>query len=132
MSNAWDSFHPYTKRGFRLIAPAPSWYGPRMAAARLGSGAAARPPVRVTDRELGLRRKRGRPEVLEMAATETMTSISLSRPNRVSRGTATGGWRFQILGRERQSPPQQMLSGGGGIRDRRAKTRCRGKIPCPP
>src|SRR5690625_1591878 len=46
-------------------------------------------------RKLGLRRKRSSPHVFEMAATETITSIILSKRIRVSLGTVRHPRRFK-------------------------------------
>src|SRR2546430_13034995 len=47
-------------------------------------------------RKLSLRRKRSSPNVFEMAATETITSIILIKLIRVSLGTVRHPWRFKI------------------------------------
>src|SRR5205807_1324067 len=48
-------------------------------------------------RKLGLRRKRSSPNVFEMAATETITSIILIKLIRVSLGTVRHPRRFKIV-----------------------------------
>src|SRR5260370_258466 len=48
-------------------------------------------------RKLSLRRKRSSPNVFEMAATETITSIILIKLIRVSLGTVRHPWRFKIV-----------------------------------
>src|SRR5437762_13509054 len=48
-------------------------------------------------RKLSLRRKRSSPNVFEMAATETITSIILIKLNRVSLGTVRHPRRFKIV-----------------------------------
>src|SRR5690349_24693430 len=48
-------------------------------------------------RKLSLRRKRSSPNVFEMAATETITSIILIKPIRVSLGTVRHPRRFKIV-----------------------------------
>src|SRR5438128_8407942 len=49
-------------------------------------------------RKLSLRRKRSSPNVFEMAATETITSIILIKLIRVSLGTVRHPRRFKIVG----------------------------------
>src|SRR2546423_5577729 len=48
-------------------------------------------------RKLSLRRKRSRPNVFEMAATETITSIILIKLIRVSLGTVRHPRRFKVV-----------------------------------
>src|SRR5207245_11419363 len=50
-------------------------------------------------RKLSLRRKRSSPNVFEMAATETITSIILIKLIRVSLGTVRHPRRFKKIGR---------------------------------
>src|SRR5688572_32348968 len=54
-------------------------------------------------RKLSLRRKRSSPNVFEMAATETITSIILIKLIRVSPGTVRHPRRFKIRSEERFS-----------------------------
>src|SRR5580693_9799102 len=54
-------------------------------------------------RKLSLRRKRNSPNVFEMAATETITSIILIKLIRVSLGTVRHPRRFKIRSEERFS-----------------------------
>src|SRR5205085_8216947 len=54
-------------------------------------------------RKLSLRRKRSSPNVFEMAATETITSIILIKLIRVSLGTVRHPRRFKIRSEERFS-----------------------------
>src|SRR5260370_38903485 len=49
------------------------------------------------ERKLSLRRKRSSPNVFEMAATETITSIILIKLIRVSLGTVSHPRRFKIV-----------------------------------
>src|SRR6266704_4841097 len=72
-------------------------------------------------RKLRLRRKRSSPNVFEMAATETITSIILIKLNRVSRGTVRHPRRFKIVVIDIQITLQQMLRDFIGIRVNRAK-----------
>src|SRR5258708_7287846 len=51
-------------------------------------------------RKLSLRRKRSSPNVFEMAATETITSIILIKLIRVSNGTVRHPRRFKIVVRD--------------------------------
>src|SRR5947209_11986003 len=60
-------------------------------------------------RKLSLRRKRSSPNVLEMAATETITSISLIKLIRVSLGTVRHPRRFKIVVIDIQITLKQML-----------------------
>src|SRR2546430_1261980 len=48
-------------------------------------------------RKLSIRRNRSSPNVFEMAATETITSIILIKLIRVSLGTVRHPWRFKIV-----------------------------------
>src|SRR6185437_16916062 len=72
-------------------------------------------------RKLSLRRKRSSPNVFEMAATETITSIILSKLIRVSRGTVRHPRRFKIVVIDIQITLKQMLRDFIGIRGNRAK-----------
>src|SRR5205807_4218164 len=54
-------------------------------------------------RKLSLRRKRSSPNVFEMAATETITSIILIKLIRVSLGTVRHPRRFKIVVIDRKS-----------------------------
>src|SRR5260363_475437 len=60
-------------------------------------------------RKLSLRRKRSRPNVLEMAATETITSIIVIKLIRVSLGTVRHPRRFKIVVIDIQITLKQML-----------------------
>src|SRR5438309_11913590 len=73
-------------------------------------------------RKLRLRRKRSSPNVLEMAATETITSIILINLIRFSRGRVRHSRRFKIVVIELQITLKQMLRDFSGIRGNRAKT----------
>src|SRR5437763_7201582 len=72
-------------------------------------------------RKLSLRRKRSSPNVFEMAATETITSIILSKLIRVSLGTVRHPRRFKIVVIDIQITLKQMLRDFIGIRVNRAK-----------
>src|SRR5688500_15119112 len=67
-------------------------------------------------RKLSLRRKRSRPNVFEMAATETITSIILIKPSSVSLGTVRHPRRFTIVVLDVQITLQQLLKDRIGIR----------------
>src|SRR5690625_4574122 len=71
-------------------------------------------------RKLSLRRKRSGPNALEMAATETITSIILIKLIRVRRGTVRHPRRSHIVGIEIPIALKQMLSDFIGIRVNRA------------
>src|SRR5258708_2052251 len=71
-------------------------------------------------RKLSLRRKRSSPNVFEMAATETITSIILIKLIRVSLGTVRHPLRFKIVVIDIQITLKQMLSDFIGIRVNRA------------
>src|SRR5258705_423215 len=71
-------------------------------------------------RKLSLRRKRSSPNVFEMAATETITSIILIKIIRVSLGTVRHPRRFKIVVIDIQIALKQMLSDFIGIRVNRA------------
>src|SRR5690625_965087 len=73
-------------------------------------------------RKLSLRRKRSSPNVFEMAATETITSIILIKLIRVSLGTVRHPRRFKIVVIDIQITLKQMLRDFIGIRVNRAKT----------
>src|SRR5690348_9278582 len=69
-------------------------------------------------RKLSLRRKRSSPNVFEMAATETITSIILIKLIRVSLGTDRHPRRFKIVVIDIQITLKQMLdrkSGSAGM-----------------
>src|SRR5205085_9772938 len=68
-----------------------------------------------------LRRKRSSPNVFEMAATETITSIILIKLIRVSLGTVRHPRRFKIVVIDIQITLKQMLRDFIGIRVNRAK-----------
>src|SRR2546430_15564070 len=72
-------------------------------------------------RKLSLRRKRSRPNVFEMPATETITSIILIKLIRVSLGTVRHPRRFKIVVIDIQITLIQMLRDYIGIRVNRAK-----------
>src|SRR5438093_1468348 len=72
-------------------------------------------------RKLSLRRKRSSPNVFEMAATETITSIILIKLIRVSLGTVRHPRRFKIVVIDIQITLKQMLMDFIGIRVNRAK-----------
>src|SRR5437773_3630118 len=71
--------------------------------------------------KLSLRRKRSSPNVFEMAATETITSIILIKLIRVSLGTVRHPRRFKIVVIDIQITLKQMLRDFIGIRVNRAK-----------
>src|SRR5438270_235961 len=71
-------------------------------------------------RKLSLR-KRSSPNVFEMAATETITSIILIKLIRVSLGTVRHPRRFKIVVIDIQITLKQMLRDFIGIRVNRAK-----------
>src|SRR2546429_9405498 len=60
-------------------------------------------------RKLSLRRKRSSPNVFEMAATETITSIILIKLIRVSLGTVRFFFLFKRVAINFQISPKQML-----------------------
>src|SRR5262249_58634447 len=66
--------------------------------------------------KLSLRRKRSSPNVFEMAATETITSIILIKLIRVSLGTVRHPRRFKIVVIDIQITLKQMLRDFIGIR----------------
>src|SRR5260370_1120890 len=68
-------------------------------------------------RKLSLRRKRSSPNVFEMAATETITSIILIKLIRVSLGTVRHPRRFKIVVIDIQITLKQMLRDFIGIKD---------------
>src|SRR5579859_3794365 len=72
-------------------------------------------------RKLSLRRKRSSPNVFEMAATETITSIILIKLIRVSLGTVRHPRRFKIVVIDIQINMKQMLRDFIGIRVNRDK-----------
>src|SRR5258706_285393 len=72
-------------------------------------------------RKLSLRRKRSSPNVFEMAATETITSIILIKLITVSLGTVRHPRRFKIGVIDIQITLKQMLSDFIAIRVNRAK-----------
>src|SRR5258706_14869192 len=72
-------------------------------------------------RELSLSRKRSSPNVFEMAATETITSIILIKLIRVSLGTVRNPRRFKIVVIDNQIDLKQMISAFIVIRVNRAK-----------
>src|SRR5260370_40595563 len=72
-------------------------------------------------RELSLRRKRSIPDVFEMAAPESITSIILIKLISVSLGTVRHPRRFKIVVIDIQLTLKQMLRDFIGIRVNRAK-----------
>src|SRR5437016_14449722 len=72
-------------------------------------------------RKLSLRRKRSSPNVFEMAATETITSIILIKLIRVRLGTVRHPRRIKIVVIDIQLTLKQMLRDFIGIRANRAK-----------
>src|SRR5690606_4631400 len=74
-------------------------------------------------RKLSLRWKRSSPNVLEMAATETITRIILIKLIRVSRGTVRHPRLFTIVVIDIQLSTKQRLRDFIGIRVKRAKKR---------
>src|SRR5262249_23899425 len=72
-------------------------------------------------RKLSLRRKRSSPNVFEMAATETITSIILIKLIRVRLGQVRHPRRFEIVVIDIQITLKQMLRDFIGIRVNRAK-----------
>src|SRR2546423_3682287 len=72
-------------------------------------------------RKLSLRRKRSSPNVFEMAATETIPSISLIKLIRVTPGPASHHRRFKLVVKDIQLTRKQMLRDFMGIRVNRAK-----------
>src|SRR5690349_12554169 len=80
-------------------------------------------------RKLSLRRKRSSPNVFEMAATETITSIILIKLIRVSLGTVRHPRRFKIVVIDIQIPLQERLRDFIGMRVNRAKARGIVNIP---
>src|SRR2546427_11862942 len=72
-------------------------------------------------RKLSLRRKRSSPNVFEMAATETITSIILINLIRDSLGTVRYPRRFKIVVIDIEIALKQMLSDFMSIRVNRAK-----------
>src|SRR6266581_3806234 len=73
-------------------------------------------------RKLSLRRKRSSPNVFEMAATETITSIILIKLIRVSLGTVRHPRRFKIVVIDIQITLKQMLRDFIGIRVNRGES----------
>src|SRR2546423_14301372 len=82
-------------------------------------------------RKLSLKRKRSNPNVFEMAATETITSIILIKLIRVSLGTVKQPRRFKIVGIEIQITLQEMLLGFIEIRNYRGMLRVLLNTPSP-
>src|SRR5690554_8210994 len=72
-------------------------------------------------RKLSLRSKRSSPNVFEMAATETITSMIKMKRVEVSLGTVRHPQRFKIVARDIQTTRKRMLSGIIGIRVKHAK-----------
>src|SRR5436309_7200579 len=82
-------------------------------------------------RKLGLRRKRSSPNVFEMAATETITSIILIKLIRVSLGTVRHPRRFKIVVIDIQITLKQMLRDFIGIRVNRDRKSGSAGMPRP-
>src|SRR5437016_10263443 len=76
-------------------------------------------------RKLSLRRKRSSPNVFEMAATETITSIILIKLIRFSLGTVRHPRRFKIVGIDIQLTLKQMLRRSEERFSRNAENRSR-------
>src|SRR5206468_3289107 len=72
-------------------------------------------------RKLSLRRKRSSPNVVEMAATETITSIILIKLIRVSLGNVKHTRHIKIIVRDIQITLKQMMKGFICINVNRAK-----------
>src|SRR5437870_1791052 len=72
-------------------------------------------------RKLSLRRKRSSPNVLEMAATETITSIILIKLSRDSLGTVKHPRRYKIVVIYIQISLKQVQRDFIGVRANRAK-----------
>src|SRR2546425_549678 len=72
-------------------------------------------------RKLSLRRKRSSPNVLEIAATEAITSMIVIKLIRVSLGTVRHPRSFKIVVIDIQIPLKQMLMDFIGCRVNRAK-----------
>src|SRR5205823_506337 len=85
------------------------------------TGCAAKTSACHLARKLSLRRKRSSPNVFEMAATETITSIILIKLIRVSLGTVRHPRRFKIVVIDIQITLKQMLRDFIGTRVNRAK-----------
>src|SRR2546422_10238521 len=79
-------------------------------------------------RKLSLRRKRNSPNVYEMAATETITSIILIKLIRDSLGAVTHPRRYKIVVIETQISLKQVLRDFIGLKVNRAKKSGRGTI----
>src|SRR5258706_9688 len=79
-------------------------------------------------RKLNLRRKRSSPNVLEMAATETITSIILIKLIRVSLGTVGHPRRFKIVVIDIHITLKQMLRDFIGIRVKIGRASCRERV----
>src|SRR2546430_684936 len=75
-------------------------------------------------RKLSLRRKRSSPNVFEMAATETITSIILIKLIRVSLGTVRHPRRFKIVVIDSHIRLKHMLREFSGIRINGARKGC--------
>src|SRR5436189_1720034 len=82
-------------------------------------------------RKLSLRRKRSSPNVFEMAATETITSIILIKLIRVSLGTVRHPRRFKIAVIDIQITLKQMLRDFIGIRVNRDRKSGSAGMPRP-
>src|SRR5260221_11667329 len=74
-------------------------------------------------RKLSSRRKQSSPNVFEMAATETITSMILIKVIRVRLGTVRHPQRFKIVVIDIQITLKQMIRDFIGIRVKRAKKR---------
>src|SRR5690348_2513917 len=80
-------------------------------------------------RKLSLRRKRSRPNVFEMAATETITSIILIKLSRVSLGTVRHPRRFKIVVVDLPVALKPMLGDFIGVGVNRDKQRAMVRVP---
>src|SRR5205807_3367709 len=108
----------------RLFVKCLFFFFKQKTAYEIGLGIPAEPLFRSLARKLSLRRKRSSPNVFEMAATETITSIILIKLIRVSLGTVRHPRRFKIVVIDIQITLKQMLRDFIGIRVNRAN-----KIP---
>src|SRR5438093_10311039 len=100
----------------RLTHSSSVFFFKQKTAYEIGLGIPAEPLFRSS-----LRRKRSSPNVFEMAATETITSIILIKLIRVSLGTVRHPRRFKIVVIDIQITLKQMLRDFIGIRVNRAK-----------
>src|SRR5262245_11947627 len=82
-------------------------------------------------RKLSLRRKRSSPNVFEMAATETITSIILIKLIRVSLGTVRHPRRFKIVVIDIQITLKQMRFSRNAEIGRAVQQECRDRYRMP-